>query len=754
MLSFSRPGRRGLLVLTVLAVFQSPGFSQTRWHKMDVGPFFSATFPPRRGSVAAHTHKGIAIRLSREPGAAACFDTELLRMSAGWEGSFVNFNKNREGLGGLPQMGADSLFSNHPVCGWVKDGEFRDPRKRPFGPMPDAMGKYKGLYRSAKGTVLSYEVAGVGILDLPGIERGETAGVFTRSIEVGKAAHSLSMMVCSAVGDQVELAPAAGLEMMAFEKNTEMTLIAARGGKLSVRTLEKRKNSRVIALEVPPGEQPRRVKVFTWHGKKELLAAALGLVSRSPAAAEFAPLLEGGPKMWGEPLITKGVLGGRGAYVVDTLTPPFDNPWKAMLFFGGHDFFSNGDAAICSVYGDVWIVGGIDEKLERITWRRFATGLFQPLGLRIVDDRIYVLGRDQITRLHDLNGDGEADYYENFNNGCQVTPHSHEYTTNLQTDPAGNFYYMKCSNDSRSEHDGSAIRVSKDGKKFELFATGFRNPNGLSVGPDGTVTVGDQEGTWVPATRLDFVSKGAFCGYMPSHHRPTAPKVYDPPLCWIPKNVDNSAGGQVWASPEGWGPLSGKLFHLSYGKCRALLVLFEEVDGQAQGGVITMPWKFSAGAMRGRVNPSDRQLYISGLKGWQTTSPRDGCFERVRYTGARVYLPVALAVKKSGLMLTFSEPLEPESASSPSRYSVERWNYRWTKNYGSKDWLLSDPNKMGRDRMQVGAARLSADGRSVFLEIDGLAAVMQMQIRYRLRSVDGNDVRGDIFHTIHKLGAD
>ena len=130
-----------------------------------------------------------------------------------------------------------------------------------------------------------------------------------------------------------------------------------------------------------------------------------------------------------------------------------------------------------------------------------------------------------------------------------------------------------------------------------------------------------------------------------------------------------------------------------------------------------MPWKFSAGAMRGRVNPSDRQLYISGLKGWQTTSPRDGCFERVRYTGARVYLPVALAVKKSGLMLTFSEPLEPESASSPSRYSVERWNYRWTKNYGSKDWLLSDPNKMGRDRMQVGAARLSSDASACRTEV-------------------------------------
>ena len=39
-----------------------------------------------------------------------------------------------------------------------------------------------------------------------------------------------------------------------------------------------------------------------------------------------------------------------------------------------------------------------------------------------MNDDIYVLGRDQITRLHDLNGDGEIDFYENFNNDMEVTP--------------------------------------------------------------------------------------------------------------------------------------------------------------------------------------------------------------------------------------------------------------------------------------------------------------------------------------------
>ena len=61
---------------------------------------------------------------------------------------------------------------------------------------------------------------------------------------------------------------------------------------------------------------------------------------------------------------------------------------------------------------------------------------------------------------------------------------------------------------------------------------------------------------------------------------------------------------------------------------------------------------------------------------------------------------------------------------------------------------------MGRERMAVSGVKLSADGRSVFLELSDLSPVMQMRIRYRLSSADGNKVRGEVFHTIHKLGSD
>jgi glucose/arabinose dehydrogenase len=152
----------------------------------------------------------------------------------------------------------------------------------------------------------------------------------------------------------------------------------------------------------------------------------------------------------------------------------------------------------------VWLVSGLDESLAKVKWKRFATGLFQPLGCKVVDGKIYVLGRDQITRLHDLNGDGEADFYENFNNDSVVTDNYHEFALDLQTDRAGNFYYAKgvpWEPTATSPHQGVMIRVSKDGSKFEIVASGLRAPNGLGMGPEDQLSVSDNEGTGFPQIR-------------------------------------------------------------------------------------------------------------------------------------------------------------------------------------------------------------------------------------------------------------
>src|SRR5262249_53435813 len=154
-------------------------------------------------------------------------------------------------------------------------------------------------------------------------------------------------------------------------------------------------------------------------------------------------------------------------FAVDTIEPPFENPWKALLFFGGHDFTPDGSALLCTMEGDVWRVEGLDDRLDQVRWRRIASGPHQAPGLGVVDGVPHVLGRDQITRLHDLNGDGETDYYECMSNAYRTSPAGHDFTCGLQRDAEGRFYTV-------SGKQG-LLRISADGRSVEVLATGFRN---------------------------------------------------------------------------------------------------------------------------------------------------------------------------------------------------------------------------------------------------------------------------------------
>jgi hypothetical protein len=194
------------------------------------------------------------------------------------------------------------------------------------------------------------------------------------------------------------------------------------------------------------------------------------------------------------------------------------------------------------------------------------------------------------------------------------------------------------------------------------------------------------------------------------------------------------------------------MIHLSYGKCEVFLVLQEQVDGVDQAGVYKFPLRFLSGAMRGRFSPHDGQLYVSGLKGWQTSGAKDGCFQRVRYTGKPFCIPVGLNAHANGMRLTFSSELDKELAEDVGSWSIEQWGYRWTKKYGSKEYKVSDPEQVGHDNVVVKKATLSADKRSVFLTIDNMQPVMQMGISFDLETADGKEVIGSVHNTIHKLG--
>lgn len=464
-------------------------------------------------------------------------------------------------------------------------------------------------------------------------------------------------------------------------------------------------------------------------------------------------LTEPGPSNWPEKIPTDVTTVEGEPFAVDSIALPTDNPWKVPVYPGDHDFLADGSALVCTMQGDVWHVTGLSDKgAKQAHWRRFASGLHQALGLIVDDDGIFVLCRDQIVCLHDLNQDGEADFYECFSNAFKSSPAGHDFICGLQRDPQGRFYLA-------SGVQG-LVRISADGQEAEVLAAGFRNPDGLGLHPDGTVTIPCSEGNWTPATQIcavrpdrsiqTTVGDGKIGRHQPPHYGyPGLPDTAAPdlPMVYLPRGLDNSAGGQCVIQSPHWGSFNGQMIHTSFGTGTAFLLLRDEVEGQLQGGIVPLPAEFLSGAHRARFSEVDGHLYVSGMGGWGTYTPYPGCFHRVRPTAKSLHLPAGFHVHENGIALEFSEPLDPQLAQDTGQYFAQCWNYRYSPAYGSAEYSPGHTGVTGHDVLAIESAHVSDDRRKVFLEIPDLQPVNQLHLRVNACGDHGTD----LFLTIHQL---
>jgi putative heme-binding domain-containing protein len=518
-----------------------------------------------------------------------------------------------------------------------------------------------------------------------------------------------------------------------------------------------------ICLNVPPGDQQRNIAVWTVavaadttdEVMKELAAR---IEDRLKVADLELRIHNSGPGRWPEIVATTPVIGPEtGPFAIDVLSTPIANPWFARIRLTGHDFLADGDrVAVCSWDGDVWMVSGL-KTLEpkgtsapQLKWQRIASGLFQPLGVKIVADDIYVTCRDQLVILRDRNGDGETDFYECFNNDHQVTEHFHEFAMGLQRDEIGNFYYAKSARHALKAivpHHGTLLRIPSNGSRTDILATGFRAANGVCLNPDGSFIVTDQEGHWNPKNRINWVREGGFYGNMFGYHDVTddSDDAMEQPLCWITNAFDRSPAELMWIDNEAWGPLNGSLLNLSYGYGKVYVVPHEEIDGQMQGGMCQLPIpQFPTGTARGRISPHDNGLYLSGMFAWGSSQQaQEGGFYRLRYTGKASNMPVSLKARKGRLEIGFTDALDAAAVMTPANYSVKVWSLKRTANYGSKHY---DEHKL-----PVTAAQLGGDGHTVTLEIPKLGPTWCMEIKCRLKSADGEQFERTIHNTIHRV---
>ncbi|HEY2415269.1 MAG TPA: DUF6797 domain-containing protein [Pirellulaceae bacterium] len=713
------------------------------WRDMDYGPSLIGTF--EIGSDGSNiAQKGIAVRLDPGPGGVArgrafmIFEHDTLRWAAGWTGSGfidwdgINFNGKHQVH---PHVVGDVVFSNPTGPGWAEPGTSsladeqrvigRDNRR--YGPLPRAWGRYRGLYHIGDRIVVAYIVGETEVLESPRLMDADSSQppAFIRTIEIGPRKREMTLVACERD---------ATTEAIRSDLNCSWATVGDR-----------------LCLRIPAGDQPMRFELAVARDVATTkLTASLYPVSNPLSKGEAAIA------RWPQKLTTTAIRGSNtGPFAVDILTQPEQNPWQAQLRLTGLDFLPGGDAAmVCTWDGDVWRVTGLSnldnaEASPELTWQRIASGLFQPLGIKCLGTDIFVTCRDQLVKLRDFNGDGETDFYECINSDHQVTEHFHEFAMGLQTDAAGNFYYAKSARHALPAvvpHHGTLLRISADGSKTDILATGFRAANGVCLNDDGTFVVTDQEGHWNPKNRINWVEPGKFYGNMFGYHDVTnsSDAAMQQPLCWITNQFDRSPGELLWVPPNHWGPLAGNLINLSYGAGKLFVVPFEDVNGQKQGGMCMLPvGPLPTGVMRGRFHPTDKQLYCCGMFAWAGNATQPGGLYRIRSTGRPTHLPIALHAKPKKIEITFTDPIDLQAGADAANYSIKVWSLKRTANYGSEHY---DEHPLTVERADV-----SVDGRSVTLHIPELAPTWGMEILCRLVTADGQRLERVIHNSIHRL---
>ncbi|GAB4422143.1 MAG: hypothetical protein OHK0039_37930 [Bacteroidia bacterium] len=453
---------------------------------------------------------------------------------------------------------------------------------------------------------------------------------------------------------------------------------------------------RDVELTLSASDHPLRLEYFNAGGSRELRFEwyIAGIRSYAPVPAELFYHLPAD-----EPVLSTGV---KQYYAANARAIPGDGQPVA----GMHPMLRTEDllpdAYRHTIGGLAWLPGG---RLAYCTWdslgavyvlqdgqpRRIAGGLHEPLGLQAVGDTLYVLQKQELTRLVDLDGDGTTDSYETVCQAWEYGGTAYEFAGGLHYD--GEAFYLGLSQamdaagkplPRQGRHRGTLLRVDRQGGA-DVLATGLYFPNSLTPDGRGGYYLGDAAQGDQPA-RLLHVRRGGTAQALAA-----LPPVRVPGQGWIPGQgpyagqllLSDLVGGGL--KRVAWDSLSTgvnvALFRCAQGFDAGLHRLLPTEDGRCIAGGASLGTRF---AELGKYSGTLQRLSL-----------RDSLpFELSRVTATR-----------GGLVLHFTEEL-------PRRV-------------GPGDFEV----RQGGAVLPVGDLRRAPDGRALWLALDGLAAGQQLHLR-------------------------
>lgn len=702
-------------------------------------PFFEATLDVReRAPQGTHENlvpRGIILSLGRDT--FVCFDTELLRVAAIWNGGSVTphgmaMYSYADPLREIP--GGQRMLSKPVGLIWAATGLYpgwsegeppvlHDPRRRGAdpnelgrGPLPEPMGRWQGVLDEGTTARLRYR-------------RGETE--FTESFSLveqqGRTAVIRRIVIRRLTGTLLMVANDFGSAPVVPGQQSAV------GGALET------DGSRVMVRVIPAqGIQEQELAIAYQLTDDPVAAYAI-----TPTEASLAP---GQRTRW--PVAAHSgivVLPAEGPYQAEQITMPYPNPWQRRIRPIDLVFRADGTALVLTFDGDVYAVSGLAAGEHPPEWRRIAAGFNEPQAIQLRHDIPFVFSRLGVTELVDHDGDGETDEYRLFTNAFAQSAETRDYPLSLLVRPDGSFLVAKGGQGAlRSIDSGRVLHVSADGRRVEAFAYGLRNGILAADARTGLVTSTDQQGNWVPTSPIFKISRGAYFGYEPG--KPPAETAITPPLVWLPHRVAQSTVGQLSGFDGRAGPLRDAFVVIDYHRPGLAKVLLPDDPDPVQAAAVSLGVTLPIPAVRGRINPADGLPYFVGFKIEGSVSPEIEGLCRVRPIQATDGTPVQAEVRREGVLLRFAEDLDPARIQDLASYEVNSWEYRRTSAYGSGQFRAD--GSPGIDAWRIHSVWPGPDGRSVFIAIPGLRPTMQLEVKHQLLGSAAS-----VYFTINRLDA-
>ena len=436
----------------------------------------------------------------------------------------------------------------------------------------------------------------------------------------------------------------------------------------------------------------------------------------------------------------------------------FPLPPEIELQVTGLDFLPTGELAVCTWLGDVYIVENAQGAAGMAKYRRFARGLNEPGGLKVINGNIYVVQKHELTRIIDTDGDGEADLFECLNNDWGYTGNYHDFSFGPAVTANGDMYVMRNGNRGLYEVPfmGWCLQLTDGGKNLKGFCDGLRSPNGFGI-YQNDVFMTENQGNWVGACKLTHLQKDRFYGFPSTTPSPKerfdSPKSFAPPAVWFPYTLAKSTSGFDVIPDDRFGPFQGQLMVGDFQNAIVMRVCLEKVRGEWQGAVFPFAKGFNSGVNRLVFGP-DGKLYVGGCKNkaWAAVAPKDYSLDRISFTGKSPFEVKQVKALKDGFELSFTQPVTQDTAILADSYDVVQFGYEYHQKYGSAE-MDHEGKPNSSTGIKVVKAEVSPDKLKVKLSLSGLKNGFVTMVRcLDVTNTNGKKLRHDTFwYTLNQL---